>query len=779
MAARVAFAIAGVALGSAATMGPAVAQVITPASGPVLELPTIDVTALTPLPGTAIDLAKLPIATTLITRQAIERTESPNVVRALAEQTPGVTVTESSGNSFQPDVVFRGFVASPVSGTPEGIAVYQNGVRINEAFGDTVNWDLIPTVAIQDMSVITNNPAFGLNALGGAVTIKMKDGFTFQGIEAEIQGGSFGRIEGSLQGGKQIGDFATYLAIEGIHEDGFRRASSVDIRRLYGDLGYRANGGEYHVNVGLADNRFGAAASSPVELLTQDYGAIYTTPQTTTNHLGTVNLTATLPITPTWSLQGNAYYRSFDQRHVDGNTTDAQPCGVDPGLLCFGDDTTPANGLNGAQLVNSFAPGAALGEIDRTHTSTQSFGGALQATDTDRLLGHDNHVVVGASVDAEFTNFSADSELGTIDPAFVVAGSGVFLGPSGDPVSIGPVSLRARNLYGGLFAIDTFDLTPMLSLTAGGRLNVANIDLHDQLGGALSGNSTYTRFNPVVGATYRITPETSVFAGYSEANRAPTPLELGCADPLHPCTIDNFLVSDPPLKQVVARTVEGGLRGSHDLGPDLGTLNWQVDGFRTENSDDILNVPSPVQGFGYFRNVGNTLRQGVEVGVALRSDRFYAYLNYAFVDATFQTPILLSSPNNPQADADGTIQVHRGDRIPLVPQNRFKLGLDYAVAPPFSVGADLLYTGSQYYVGDEANLNAKLPAYVTVGLHASYKITHNVEVFGRIENLFDNHYYNYGTFFQTDAISFASFTDPRSATPGQPRAFYAGMKATF
>ena len=123
---------------------------------------------------------------------------------------------------------FRGFVSSPVSGTPQGLAVYQNGVRINEAFGDTMNWDLIPTAAIRSVSVVTNNPAFGLNALGGALSIQMKDGFTYQGAEINTMAGSYGRVQSSGQWGKQIDNFAIYGALEGLHDNGFRGFSDIE-----------------------------------------------------------------------------------------------------------------------------------------------------------------------------------------------------------------------------------------------------------------------------------------------------------------------------------------------------------------------------------------------------------------------------------------------------------------------------------------------------------------------------------------------------------------------
>ena len=767
----------------AQTAGPAAAADAAPVPGApgegvLLVLPTIEVAAVSPLPGTGIDIDKIPASVTFVTPDEIVRTRSPDIVRTLQEQTPSITVTESSGNSFQPDVVFRGFEASPVAGTPQGLAVYQNGVRINEAFGDTVNWDFIPTVAIRDVAVVSNNPVFGLNALGGAVVVQTKDGFAFQGVTTEIQGGSFGRIQGSVEAGRQVGDYATYIAFEGVHEDGFRRSSSVDIRRLYGDLGYRANGGEYHLNLGLASNSFGATASAPIQLIQGDYGAVYTTPQATLNRLGMVNLTGTLPLDGNWALQGNAYLRLFSEKHVDGNTTDVQPCD-DTGLLCFGDASTPAKGLDGRQLADSFPDGATLGEIDSTRTRSRSQGAALQATNTDTLFGHNNRALVGASFDVGTTEFRADSDIGTIGSDFVVAPSGTLLGFSGDPTSIGPVALHSTNTYGGLYGLDSFDVTDRLTATAGGRINVADIALQDRLGTALDGNDTFTRFNPLVGAIYKLTPEITAYASYAEANRAPTPLELGCADPGHPCIIDSFLVSDPKLKQVVSRTVEAGLRGTRELGPDLGLFGWKLGGFHTRNQDDILDVPSPVQGFGYFRNVGTTQRQGVEAEVNLRSDRFYAYATYAFLDATFQTPILLSSPNNPFADASGDIQVRRGDQIPLVPHNRAKVGIDYRVTPLFTLGGDVLYTGRQYYVGDESNQNRRLPSYVTTALHASYQITKEVELFGRVENLFDARYYNYGTFFETDQIASANFTDPRSVSPGRPRAFYAGLKASF
>jgi outer membrane receptor protein involved in Fe transport len=746
------------------------------------NIPRLVVYPTTPISGAGLNPDKIAASVNVVDAGQIKQTGSLNVSDALQKYVPGIVVNEVAGNPFQPNVEFRGFVASPVAGTPQGLAVYQNGVRVNEAFGDTVNWDLIPTAAIKSVAVVTNNPAFGLNALGGAVNVQMKDGFGYHGAEIDTMGGSFGRLQSSAQWGKQVDNFAVYGALEGLHDNGFRNFSVSDVRRFYGDVGTRNDTSEFHLNMGAADNHFGASATAPIELLQQYWGATYTTPQTTENRVGYLNLTGKVEITPTWTIDGSAHVRVFDQHMLDANPTGTQACTADQTLLCFGDGGTPANGLNGAQLANPFDPAAVLGESDRTATRSTTTGVSLQATNTDQLFGHNNHFAVGASFDSSVTRFTASAELGTIGPNFVVSGSGIFLGQSGDPVSIGPVDLRTTSQYTGLYALDTFDVTNAFSLTGGGRFNVANISLQDQIGTALNGSDTYTRFNPIIGGTYKITQGLTAYAGYSEANRAPTPLELGCADPAHPCIIAAFLVSDPPLKQVVSRTVEAGLRGTRDL--NIGTLGWKLGAFRSDNSDDILAIPSPVlQGFGYFQNVGATRRQGIEAEVSLKSSALQLYASYALVDARFLDALQVGS-NSPFADANGNVQILPGNRIPAIPRNRIKAGFDYSVTDAFKIGGDALFVDSQYFVGDESNQAQRLPSYAIFGLRASYQIDKTFQIYARADNIFDNRYATYGTFFNTGAVpNFANggapFTDARSVSPARPRAFYAGLKATF
>ena len=213
-------------------------------------------------------------------------------------------------------------------------------------------------------------------------------------------------------------------------------------------------------------------------------------------------------------------------------------------------------------------------------------------------------------------------------------------------------------------------------------------------------------------------PPLSLYGGYSEANRAPVAAELSCSDPEAPCLIESFLASDPPLDQVVAKTWETGVRGSKVEAASATRLDWSLGLFRTETINDILPVVSQTSGRGVFANAGDTLRQGVEANISYKTPRWFFYANYAFIDATFESNIILPSPNNPRATAcpisgdaeeeEGDdeeeplcVFVHPGDSMPGIPQNRFKAGIDYWITQKWKFGGDLVAVSGQYFFGDE------------------------------------------------------------------------------
>jgi iron complex outermembrane recepter protein len=614
----------------------------------------------------------------------------------------------------------------------------------------------------------------------------MKNGFTYQGVEGELRGGSFGRRSASVEAGGQVGNLSSYITADAIHDSGWRNYSPSDLRRLYADFGAKGDQSEFHVNFTTASNMFGAAAATPLQLLNQNWASTYTLPQTTKNQLAFLTASGSWNPTPTLSIQSNIYYRGFWQRHVDGNATDAQNNGCpDPAFLCFPDLNGNLNnliGLNGQPVpATDFLANSTLAQIDRTSTATNSFGGSWQLATTEKVFGHNNRFVIGASVDQGNVNFHSTSELGTSNPGEFpfVNGTGIFINqPSGD---VAPTGLFGKTLYAGVYFTNTFDVTSRFSVTAGGRYNDATLTLYDTLGNndALNSYNNYNRFNPMVGATYKITPDVNVYASYAENNRAPTPLELACSDPQRPCLIDSSLVADPPLKQVVAHTYEAGLRGSHESADKKAALTWNIGAFRTENFNDIINVASPIIGHSYFQNAGNTLRRGIEAGVTFQWDRWKLYANCTWLDAIFLDPITLSSPFNPFADTNGQIHVVPGNHLPAIPNYRLKAGGEVKITDAWKVGADVVAIGSQWLVGDESNLNQKIPAYMVFNLNTRYQVTKNVEVFGLVRNLFNQHYYAQGTFFDTGSFPYLNLTDARTYFPGAPLALYAGIRGTF
>jgi iron complex outermembrane recepter protein len=770
---------------------------------PVRALPAFQVVATTPVTGLGLDRNKVPAMVQTLSAEDFTRAYSPSVLEALSQRIPGVITTDVQGNGLFQDLRYRGFVASPLQGTPQGLAVYMNGIRINEAFGDTVNWDMIPTVAVGRADVWTNNPAFGLNALGGAVSFQMKDGFTYQGFESDTSGGSYGRVGGSLQYGVRKGEWALYLAGEGLKDDGWRYQSPSRLGRFYGDLGWKGTDAEIHLVGSAADNYFGVVGPTPIELINRDYQSIYTWPQTTKHTSQLLALNGRYSITDHWTVQSNVYTRHFNQAHVDGNDADIERCSgvaTNPlfNTLCLENDGFPAQPAANFQVLNAnnqpinCPPGTGntcarvpWGTVDRTWTSARTIGGSLQAINDDKIFGHGNYFTIGTSMDRSRISFQANSELGYIYPDLFVGPNAAVPGTgqiihTGANIGFSPVDLGAVNTYYGVYVNETFDVTNRLSVSAGGRYNLAKVAMADHLGTSpdLNGNYTFSRFNPVVGLTYKILPAMTFYTGYSESNRAPTPLELGCSNPQKPCLLEGFLVSDPPLQQVVAYTKEIGLRGDSQIAG--GRYDWKLGWFRTDSSNDIINVASIIQGRGVFQNVAGTRRQGLEAGGTYQAGPWLAYANYAFVDATYQFAGKIASPNNPSADANGDIFVTPGKQIPGIPRHQIKGGLDYAVTPAWKFGGDVIWVGSQWYVGDDANQNVKIADYWVANLHTSYQMTKELQIYGLVNNLFNRKFATFGTYFDPQSVVNALAnppTDHRTITPAQPLSVYVGLRA--
>ena len=189
------------------------------------------------------------------------------------------SVNDDLDDPFQPDILYRGFEASPVLGTPEGLAVYQNGVRINEAFGNTVNWDLFPDIAIDQVEVVSSSPLYGLNALGGAVAVSMKNGFTYQGSDLELSGGSYGQRSVVGQFGMNSGPFGVYVAGRALDWNGWREFSNDKMRDLYAVFSMHTDRVMLDLSYTHGDNALGGQGSAPVQELAVSRSLVFTGPQ--------------------------------------------------------------------------------------------------------------------------------------------------------------------------------------------------------------------------------------------------------------------------------------------------------------------------------------------------------------------------------------------------------------------------------------------------------------------------------------------------------------------
>ena len=784
---------------------------------------SVDVVGVAPALGAGVDRDRIPGPVSAMTADEIAERHAPSLADALNERFGPVTLEGATTNLFQPTLRFRGFTASPLLGLPQGVAVYQNGVRINEPFGDTVQFDVMPQFAVSQVQLSAGSePTFGLNALGGALALRLKNGFEAAGFRGEVAGGSFGRLTGTAEWGANRGPWAVYVGATGFDEDGWRAESESRVAQAVADLGYREGRVDAGLTVTYADSKLNGNGAAPIELLEVDRSSVFTFPDTTQNRLAFTQGRVNIVVSPTWSIQANGYYRDLDRTTLNGDEAEFSVCDDDllpPGApsntLCLGDDDDEDEGeeqedveplLGGLDddeadedgddedppalvdaretdrfITDDDAEGD--GAFNRTTTRSKGYGATLQAAATSELGGRDNVLTLGVSADLADIDFASNSEVGTLTLDRTVDGSGRLAGLYGRaPDDLFNTSLASKNRAVGLYFSDTLSVTDRTHVSVSGRFNHVRLEIDDRLGTSLQGDHDFSRFNPGAGVVFDASDAVSVFGRYSEANRAPTAAELSCADPAEPCRVPNAFVSDPPLEQAVARSVEGGVRGRVLVG--RGSLSWSMAVYHTGISDDILFVASPeLIGTGFFQNAGDTRRVGVDAELTGQVDRLGWYASYGLVQATFESPLEL--PGNPEvndaASENGVIEVQPGDRLPGIPRHSVKAGLLYAVRDDWDVAVETVTASSRVFVGDEGNDQDPLSGYGLVNLRSSYRMTDQLEVFARVENLFDKEYATFGALAELEVflVEVPAAEDPRFLGPGAPRSAFAGLRVRF
>lgn len=760
-----------------------------------LTLKKVDVISTTPLQGVGITLDKIPASVQLVKGEDIKNQQSLTIADFMTQNLLGVSVNDTQSNPFQPDIVFRGFTASPLLGTPQGLSVFVDGVRVNEPFGDVVNWDLIPANAISGIALIPgSNPVFGLNTLGGALSVQTKSGRTHQGGSIEALGGSWGRkaVSGEYGGVSKDGSVDYFFSGTSFRENGWRNASETDVRQVFGKIGWQNEASKMDLSYTGADNDMIGNGMIQGELM-QSLGrkAINTTPDQTKNTMSFLNFNGSHWINDDTMFSANAYYRQSNRKTLNGDINDHYEDGT---------DVTTANALcvSSAVAVDDLEDNCS-GAKNRSKTNQKSYGVTAQLAFNQDLATKKNQLIVGTGYDQSKIKFSQTTEFGLLNAVRGVDGLGVF-SPDAE------VQLHGKTDTWSLFATDTLSLNEFWHATLSGRYNHVKVDNRDQMlpdshAETLTGTHTFSRFNPAAGLNFTPAKDLTVYGSYNEGARAPTSMELGCANPLYPCKLPNAMAGDPPLKQVVAKTFEAGMRGNLSE-----NLHWSFAAYRTENHDDIQFLTSSAvaaNNAGYFNNVGKTRRVGLDASLRGNSADFSWSAGYSFVNATYQSEFdLLNEVNSHSTTittgdiSNDVISVRKGDRLANIPQHQVKLRMQYEVTANWGVGSNITMFSDRYMRGNENNSHiensgggayqggGKIAGYTVVNLDTKYNLGKGWSVFGKASNIFDQKYSNGGMLGESFLnASNGSFTGTQSPAayymPGAPRAGWIGVRFEF
>ncbi|MDQ6628031.1 MAG: TonB-dependent receptor [Pseudomonadota bacterium] len=817
----------GATLVACAALVPALACADEPVPAPTMLAP-VSVIGATPLPGLDLPRDRVPAPVQTATGADIARSGALSLGDFMNRRFGSVHINEIQGNPFQPNVSFRGYTASPLLGTPQGLSLYVDGVRFNQPFGDIVSWDLLPMAAIASITLMPgSNPLFGLNTLGGALSVQTKDGTTHPGSSAQTTIGAHGRSQIEVEsGGIDARGLEWFGAASVFRDRGWRDDSASRLGQAFGKLGWRSGATRLALSASAASTALHGNGLQDGQLLAQRDASVYTRPDETRNRSGLLSVAATHDRADGWGVSAQAYLRRIDTRTVNGDLNDAS---LDQPLYALSDadrsalagagiaapavvdaTTTPFPFLRcvAQALQDGDTELACNGVLRRSHNAQAQAGVTAQASGKLQLGTTTHRIVVGAAFDTSRTRFAQIAA-----PGFVLADRSVqtvtdFLGDRGVGAAETAVSLSARTATASVFSADSIALGADWHVTVAARYDRTTVRNRDALRPApdpasLDGDDLFARLNPALGLNWNPRRAVQLYAGYNEGSRTPTAIELGCANPAQPCRLPNALAGDPPLKQVVARTLEAGLRG--DLAP---LATWRAGVFRADNRDDLLFVSSDASGQGYFRNFGRTRRQGVELGASAKAAGVSADFAWTLLDARFRSAERVNGAGNSSNDQGpgfaGSIDIAPGDRLPLVPRQIFKASLELAAEAGTTLALDLVATSGALARGNENGSHVadgvfylgpgRSPGYAVLNLGATRQATRSLTVFARVGNLLDR---RYATAAQLGATGFDAtgrfVAQPlprdgqgrypvRSSTffaPGAPRLFSAGMRYAF
>ncbi len=800
------------------------------------KLGTVEAVSSSPLPGILIDKEDIPNTSQTISESEIKYNLSKSITDLMNENLSGLSVKDVQNGAFQKNVDYRGFTASPLLGESQGIAVYLDGVRINESFGDTVQWELVPENAIKKIDLMSSNPAFGLNALGGSLAITTKRGLDFRNTEFfdnTHKYGSFNYTSDVMEYAYGNDNSGIYGSLELETDDGWRDHSDGEITRLFTNYGIEHDNYDLSLSFLGGETDLNGNGVTPIELLSKNREAVFTWPDKTSNKMslffgGSNFYTGNDSIISTNFYHKRLYRTTYNADEVDAeecaedSTADATELKHDYGFadapLCGEDNSAGDYGILLDQFGNAIESNDNIrkyGLLNKTFTTTTTMGASLQYDTYLNIFSKENKFLLGFSYDQAESLFRSQGFLGTltnertVTPLFNTNGIPIELvaeqehdGSGNDPEDkergdVGPAEVNGKlNMY-GLYLSDNIKFSDKILFNTSARANLAFVELIDNFKTNtytrtvfVNGDHRYFRVNPSFGIVYKQDNSLSLLVNYKEANRVPSPVELSCADPAAPCRLPNAFVADPPLEQVITRGIEVGARGKFNR--KNYNVNWNSIFHFAQNYEDILFVSSGTGlSSGFFKNFGKTNRAGFDLSlqankgknkIGIKSFKF----NYSFLKATFQSAHTLPAANHPNSSND----IEAGDIIPGMPMHKLNTKTTFGLNNNFDISLSAVGATGVFLRGDESNQLKKTSPYLIFNLETNYKTKNNINIFARVENLLKSNYETMGVLGEASSsevnvpISELGDTgsgdtavgalDPNFLSPGQPLSIFIG-----
>ncbi|USJ01885.1 TonB-dependent receptor [Xanthomonas prunicola] len=750
-------------------------------------LDRVEVTA-TPIPGTTIDAAQLPYMVQSASNAELSRGRSNNLSDLLQRRFVGVDGNDVQGSAFQNDLTFHGFRASALPGASQGVSVYLDGVRLNEPFADIVSWDMLPESAITAVTLMPgSNPLFGPNTLGGAVVLSTASGLTAPGVHGEVSIGSGARRRLDASYGIAGADgWHGFVAVTGFDENGWRDASEGRLGTVFGKVGKQGEQTDWSLSllhgrsrlIGnglLPDTRYTDEGPEP-GLYRADRRSVYTSPDLTRNR--NTLLTAQLDhrFDEDTALHALAYSRAGRRDTVNGDIGEEYEAFVEE---CASGYAADGSALDAAcDVARTDADALHTGVLNTTQMRQQAQGVALNLS----TQWGAHALTTGVTFDRGHVRYQQFTGDGWVQPD-----RSVVADPAVERAFFSGVRGSTETL--GVFLADTWALDDVTHLTAAVRWNHVVVD--NVLSTADDGDRPRERFvyakaNPSLGLTHRLASGATLYGSVAQNSRAPTAIELGCADPTQPCRLPTGLQADPRLEQIISRTYELGARWTPSA-----DSNATLSVYRADNRDDILFLRAPDTQLGYFDNVGRTRYQGMDAALHLRSGDWQWSAGYSYLDATYRS-------NGELLSGERVIALRPGLRIAALPRHNLKLGAQWQ-RDALTLGAGVRAVSGRIASGNEDgqvdNAEAGEPAperinigtagYALVDLHGRWTLSERLSLFARVDNVFNRRYATYAAVAE-DVFPDGELARPqdepvetgpaRFLAPGAPRQYLIGLR---